>query len=75
VGETKTESIGQVEKIKLSKGKGVLTNAPHSTTPFLETHYNLEAQYPLCLNDPSGHETKKFAQPLPLMDSFIGSEF
>jgi hypothetical protein len=53
----------------------VLTNAPHSTTPFLETHYNLEAQYPLCLNDPSGHETKKFAQPLPLMDSFIGSEF
>jgi hypothetical protein len=36
VGKTKTEPIGQLEKTKLAKGKGVFIEAPHSTTKFLE---------------------------------------
>jgi hypothetical protein len=39
VGETKTEPKGQLEKTKLAKGKGVFTEAPHSTTKFIETHF------------------------------------
>jgi hypothetical protein len=54
VVETKTEQIGQSEKIKIAKGKGVLTEAPHSTTPLLETHFKPEVPYPHCLKDPKG---------------------
>jgi hypothetical protein len=46
VGETKTKPIGQLEKTKLAKGKGVQIDAPHSNTPFLETHYKPEVPYP-----------------------------
>jgi hypothetical protein len=55
VGETKIEPIGQSEKLKLAKGKGVQIDAPHSNTPFLETHFKPEVPYPLCLKDPNGH--------------------
>jgi hypothetical protein len=75
VGETKTEPIGQSEKLKLAKGKGVQIDASHSNTPFLETHYKTEVPYPLCLKDPNGHETINFAQPLPDTNPFICSEF
>jgi hypothetical protein len=75
VGETKTESIGQLEKTKLAKGKGVFTEAPHSTTHFLEAHFKPEVPYPLSLKDLNGHETINFFQPLPDTDPFISSEF
>jgi hypothetical protein len=77
VGETKTEPIGQLEKEKLAKGKGVFTEAPHSTTQFLEAYFKPEVSYPLCLKDPNwnGHETINFAQPLSDTNPFISSEF
>jgi hypothetical protein len=75
VGETKTEPIGQLEKTKLAKGKGVFTEAPHSTTKFLEAHFKPEVPYPLSLKDPNGHETINFAQPLSDTNPFISSEF
>jgi len=77
VGETKTEPIGQLEKKKLAKGKGVFTEVPHSTTQFLEAHFKPEVPYPLCLKDPNwnGHETINFAQPRPDTKPFISSEF
>jgi len=75
VEETKTEPIGQLEKLKLAKGKGVQIDAPHSNTPFLETHYKTEVPYPLCLKDPNGHETINFAQPLSDTNPLISSEF
>jgi hypothetical protein len=75
VKKTKTEPIGQLEKTKLAKGKGVQIDAPHSNTPFLETHYKTEVSYPLCLKDSNGHETINFAQPLPNTNPFISSEF
>jgi hypothetical protein len=75
VGETKTEPIGQSEKLKLAKGKGVQIDAPHSNTPFLETHYKPEVPYPLSLNDPNGHEMINFVQPLLDTNPFISSEF
>jgi len=77
VEETKTEPIGQLEKTKLAKGKGVFTEAPHPTTKFLEAHFKLEVPYPLSLKDPNwnGHETINFAQPLPDINPFISSEF
>jgi len=75
VGETKIEPIGQLEKTKLAKGKGVFTEAPHSTTKFLEAHFKSEVPYPLSLNDPNGHETINFSQPLPNTNPFISSEF
>jgi hypothetical protein len=56
VGETKTEPIGQLEKTKLAKGKGVQIDALHSNTPFLEKYYKTEVSYPVCLKDPNGHE-------------------
>jgi len=62
-------------KTKLAKGKGVQIDAPHSNTPFLETHYKTEVSYPLCLKDSNGHETINFAQPLPNTNPFISSEF
>jgi hypothetical protein len=67
VGETKTELIGQLEKKKLAKDKGVFIEAPHSITKFLEAHFKPEVSYPLCLKDPNwnGYETISFAQPLP----------
>jgi hypothetical protein len=75
VGETWIEPIGQLEKTKFAKGKGVQIDAPHSNTPFLETHYKTEVLYPLCLKDPNGHETINFAQSLPDTNPFISSEF
>jgi hypothetical protein len=75
VGETKTEPIGQLEKEKLAKGKGVYTEAPNSTTQFLETHFKPEMPYPLSLKDPNGYETINFVQPLPNTIPFISSEF
>jgi hypothetical protein len=75
VGETKTEPIGQSEKLKLAKGKGVQIDAPHSNTPFLETHYKPEVPYPLSLKDPNGHEMINFVQPLLDTNPFISSEF
>jgi len=77
VGEMKTEPIGQLEKTKLAKGKGVFTEAPHSTTPLLETHFKSEVPYPLCFKDPNwnGHGTINFTQPLPDTNPFISSEF
>jgi len=75
VGEMKTEQIGQLEKTKLAKGKGVFTETPHSNTKFLEAHFKPEVPYPLSLKDPNGHETINFAQPLPDTNSFISSEF
>jgi hypothetical protein len=75
VGETKTNPIGQSKKLKLAKGKGVQIDAPHSNTPFLETHYKPEVPYFLSLKDSNGHKTINFAQPLPNTNSFISSEF
>jgi hypothetical protein len=77
VGEMKTESVGQLEKMKLAKGKGVFTEALHCTTPLLETHFKPKVPYPLCLKDPNwnGHETINFVQPLPDTNPFISSEF
>jgi hypothetical protein len=75
VGETKTEPIRQLEKTKLAKGKGVFTETPHSNTQLLEAHFKPEVPYPLSLNDPNGHETINFAQPLPDTNPFISSEF
>jgi len=71
------EPIGQLEKTKLAKGKGVFTEAPHSTTKFLEAHFKPEVPYPLSLKDPNwnGHEMINFAQPLPDTNPFISSEF
>jgi hypothetical protein len=75
VGDTKTKPIGQLEKIKLAKGKGVFTEVPHSKTQFLEAHFKPEVPYPLCLKDPNwnAHETINFAQPLPDTNPFISS--
>jgi hypothetical protein len=75
VGETKTEPLGRLEKEKLTKGKGVFTEAPRSTTKFLEAHFKPEVPYPLSLKDPNGHETINFSQPLPDINPFISSEF
>jgi hypothetical protein len=77
VGETKTEPIGQLEKTKLAKGKRMFTEAPHSTTPLLETHFKPKVPYPLCHKDPNwnGHETINFVQPLLDTNPFISSEF
>jgi hypothetical protein len=77
VEETKTEPIGQLEKTKLAKSKGVFIKAPHSTTPLLETHFKHEVPYPLCLKDLNwnGHEMINFAQPLLDTNPFINSEF
>jgi hypothetical protein len=75
VGEMKTEQIGQLEKTKLAKGKGVFTETPHSNTKFLEAHFKPEVPYPLSLKDPNGHEMINFAQPLPDRNPFISSEF
>jgi len=77
VGETKTEPIGQLEKTKLAKGKGVFTEAPHFTTQFLKAHFKPEVPYPLSLTDPNPnrHETINFTQPLPDTNPFISSEF
>jgi len=71
----RTKSVGQLEKEKLVKGKGVQIDAPHSNTPFLETHYKTEEPYPLCLKYPNGHETINFAQLLLDTNPFINSEF
>jgi hypothetical protein len=75
VGETKTAPIGQLEKEKLAKGKGVFTETPHSNTQFLEAHFKPKMPYPLSLKDPNGHEMINFAQPLPDTNPFISSEF
>lgn len=75
VGETKTKSIGQLEKTKLAKDKGVCTETSHSNTQFLEAHFKPEVPYPLSLKDSNGHETINFAQPLPDINPFISSEF
>jgi hypothetical protein len=77
VGETKTEPIGQLEKTKLAKGKGVFTEVSHSTTQFIETHFKPEVPYPLCLKEPNWnrHETINFVQPLSDTNPFINSEF
>jgi len=71
------EPIGQLEKTKLAKGKGVFIEAPQSTTKFLEVHFKPEVPYPLSLKDPNwnGHEMINFAQPLPDTNPFISSEF
>jgi hypothetical protein len=73
----KTEPIGQLEKIKLAKDKGVFTEVPHFTTQFLEAHFKPKVSYLLSLKDPNwnGHETINFAKPLPDTDPFISSEF
>jgi hypothetical protein len=75
VGEMKTEPIGKLEKTKLAKVMGVFTEAPHSTTKFLEAHFKPEVPYPLSLKDPNGHKTINFAQPLPDTNPFISNKF
>jgi hypothetical protein len=77
VGETKTEPIGQLEKEKLAKDKGLFTEASHSTTKFLKAHFKPEVPYPLSLKDSNwnGHETINFAQPLLDTNPFTSSEF